>query len=232
MSEVTAQKKCEFSYGGLIDMLSVLTDMLFLRGRKGQMFLLGALIIVGVLVILRYNIAYPTAMEEKKVLEVRFENDIFNNLINEFNNTLRFSYDESLNITSNVFDFANFTEAKISEHSMEFKSLFVGSIANKTTNITNVSLINMLDETIGVNFTFDGQSDEKLDISNYEQWDTNFSITPGTKYTLTLSYDGVVENITIKTKKNKDVYVGFFYISLESDSAIHKARYRKTMNLR
>jgi len=207
------------------------------KGKKGQMYLLGALVMVGILVILKYNIAYPSAVGEKKVLEVRFENDIFNNLLNEFNNTLRFSYDGPLDITKNVFDFANFTEAKIIEHSLGFKFLFVGSVANETTDLTNVTLINMLDVPIDASLTFDGQSDERKNIQNHESWDASFGITPGTTYTLTLAYNETltynetVENITIKTKKNKDVYVGFFYISLESSDAFHRISYQKDMNL-
>lgn len=215
-------EKCVFSFGDLINMKIK---------NKGQMFLLGALIITGILVILRYNIAYPGAIEEKKALEVRLENEIFNNIMEEFNSTLRFSYSEPLNITSNVFDFANFTELKISEHSMLFKFLFVGSVANRTTNTLNVTLVNMLNQVINADFTLDGQSDSQSNIVNYETWDTNFTITPGNQYILTLTYDGTTENVTIKTKQNKDVYTGFFYVSLESEDATHTKLYQNYMNL-
>jgi hypothetical protein len=199
-------------------------------GGKGQMFLLAALVIVTVLVILRYNIAYPAATEEIKTLEARFENKMFDNLINELNNSLSFSYDNTTNMTRNVFDFANFSKPKIGEHAMLFKTLFVGSVANKTTNILNVSVVNILDTEIAANLTFDGQSDSST-VPNYGRWDTNFTITPGTTYTLSLTYDSTVENITIKTKKNKDMYVGYFYVLIESENAVHQTRYQNDIKM-
>ena len=114
---------------------------------------------------------------------------------------------------------------------MNLKFIYVGSIANKTTSIVNVSLINMLDMTISVNFTFNDQSDAQSNIVDYTRWDTNFTITPGTNYNLTLTYDSTVENITIKTKGNKDVYTGFIYLLLESEDATHSGKYQKTFNL-
>jgi len=171
---------------------------IFRKGRKGQMFLLGALVIVSILIILRYNIAYPSAVEEKKVLENRFESEMFINMIEEFNNTLRFSYKEPLNITPNIFDFANFTEKKIVEHSIYFKFLFVGSVANKTTNSLNVSVINMLDKKIGANLTLSNLSSSQSDsseVQNYGVWQPGFSITAGSEYTLNLTYNGFKESI-------------------------------------
>ena len=199
--------------------------------QKGQMFLIGALIIVGVLVILRYNINYPNAAEEKKLIETSFENKMFNNVIKEFNNTIQFSYDEPLNITSNVFDFANFTELKIGEHSMTFKFFFLGALTNITSGILNITTINMLDEDIDVNLTLDGQSDTQTDIANYGVWGTSFTITPGNSYTLTITYDETTENVSINTKSNKDVYTGFFYILLESEHASHETRYQKSIDI-
>lgn len=206
---------------------------------KGQMFLIGALVIVASLVIIKFNIASPAAKKEREVLEITFENDIFENIINELNNTLRFSYYEPKNITRNVFDFANFTERRMVDHAMVFKILYVGSLSNKTTNTMNVSLINMLDAAIDANFTLDGQSDTKSGIVNYERWDTDFTITPGTEYDLILTYNSTagdsttatIETITVKTKTNKDVYVGFFYVLLESQSAIHREKTQKTINI-
>jgi hypothetical protein len=206
---------------------------------KGQMFLIAAVVIVASLVIIKLNVASPAAKKEKEVLEVTFENDIFENIINELNSTIRFSYYEPENITKNVFDFANFTEEKMLGRSMDLTFLYVGSLTNKTTSITNVSLINMLDSTIDANFTFNGQSDARSNIVNYERWDTNFTIAPGTTYDLILRYNNTAgdasttttENITVKTKTTKDTYIGFFYVSLESQDATHRGKYQKTINI-
>lgn len=203
------------------------------------MFLIAAVVIVASLVIIKFNTASPGAKKEKEILEVRFENDIFENIVNELNNTLRFSYYDPQNITKNVFDFANFTERKMAEHSMSFTFLYIGVISNKTINAMNVSLINMIDSTIDANLTIVGQSDTKSDIINYERWDTNFTITPGTQYELNLTYNStagdaatsITESITVTTKTNKDVYVGFFYASLVSQDATHIKKYQKPINI-
>lgn len=198
--------------------------------KKGQMFLLGSVVIVSVLVILRYTIAYPAASEEKKTLEARFENQMFNNMIDELNNSLRFSYPNTTDMTTNVFDFANFSKSKIEEHAMSFRLIYVGSIANRTTNLLNVSLINILNKDMYANITLDGQSNASL-VTNYGKWDTVYTITPGTQYTLSLGYDGTVENITIKTKTTKDVYVGYFYMALETENSLHQASYQNDVDM-
>jgi len=209
-------------------------------GKKGQMFLIGAVVIVASLVIIKFNMASPAAKKERESLEVRFEHDIFENIANEFNSTLRFSNYEPENITTNVFDFANFTERKMMGHSMDFTFLYVGALCNRTTNKIDISLVNMLGSTIDANVSLDdGQSNATSNIVNYERWDSNFTITPGTEYKLNLTYNSTagdattrtIESITVKTKKNKDIYVGFFYVSLESEDATHTGKYQKKINI-
>jgi hypothetical protein len=209
-------------------------------GQKGQMFLIGAIVIVASLVIIKFNMASPAAMKEKESLEAQFESDVFENIADELNSTIDFSYDNPQNITRNVFDFANFTEAKLAEHSLSFKFLYVGIIANKTISRMNVSLVNMLDGTIDANFTISGVgSNTKRGIVDYERWDTNFTISPGTQYELVLTYNSTAGDtsstsayiITVKTKKNKDVYASFFYVLLQSQEATHAAKYQKTVNI-
>ena len=209
------------------------------RKSKGQMFLIAAVVIVASLVIIKFNTSGPSAKKERESLEVRFENDIFENIVNELNNTLRFSYYDPHNITRNVFDFANFTERKMAEHSMSFRFLYIGIISNKTTSVMNVSLVNMLDSTIDANFTVSAQSKTRSNIINYERWDTNFTITPGTQYELIFKYNSTTgdaststtESITVKTKTSKDVYIGFFHIELESQDATHMEKYQKTISI-
>lgn len=209
-------------------------------GKKGQMFLIGAVVIVTSIVIIKFNMASPAAKKGRESLKVMFEHDIFENIVNELNSTMRFSHSVPQNVTRNVFDFANFTERKMMEHSMGLTFLYVGVISNRTINRMNVSLINMLDSTIDANFTLnDSQSAKTTDIANDEKWDNNFTITPGTHYELNLTYNittggatsSTAESITIKTKNNKDVYIGFFYVSLESEDATHREKYQKTINI-
>lgn len=211
-------------------------NLKIMPGSKGQMFLIAAIVIVASLVIIKFNTSYPSSSRTEEAVRARFENSIFENVVNELNETLVISQDIPVNITNNIFNFANFTESKMSGQSMTFKLLFVGAVANRTTNALNVSLINMLDSSINATLVLDGQSDFRSGVADYEKWNTSFTITPGTTYTLNVTYNflasgNTTESISVKTKKGKDVYVGFFYVVLEGPDATHVGRYQKSVNL-
>ena len=195
------------------------------------MFLIAAIVIVASIVTLKLNMSSPSATRQIIAMKSRFESDIFENMLNEMNNTMRFSADVPTNITDNVFDFANFTETKIGGHSLKFKMMYVGSIANYTTNAVNSTVINMMDESVDVSITLNGVTESKNNLANYDTWDTNITVSPGTTYTMTFVHGSDTESITIKTKKKKDVYTGYFYVVLESEDATRLNEWTKTFNL-
>lgn len=195
---------------------------------KGQMFLIGAVILVSILFLIRISIRTPTIIEERKVLELTFEEKIFENVENELKKSARYSADDKANITTNVFDFGNFTKDKMNEHGLTFEFLFVGSLANKTTQTINISLVNLLGEPINASLNLNGTTNNSI-VSDSQRWDSFFLYTPGLTYVLTVSYNNTYsENVTIKTKANKDVFVGFFDISLKSSDATHKSKSSET----
>jgi hypothetical protein len=195
---------------------------------KGQMFLLAAIIIVTALFIIRISIKTPNIIEETKALELTFEKNIFDNLQTEFKDVARYSSNYKLNITGNVFDFGNFTRDKMVEHGLTSEFLFVGSLANTSNSIMNVSLVNLLRQTINASLNLNGTVKTNTDIDG-QKWDTYFSFTPGSTYVLTISYNNTYsENVTIKTKVDKDVFVGFFDLTLESSDATYKNKFSET----
>jgi len=200
-------------------------------GNKGQMFLIAAIVIVSSIVILKFNMASPSATRQIITMKARFEGSIFENMMNELNNTLRFSADVPTNITDNMFDFANFTETKINSRSLKFKMVYVGSISNYTTNAVNSTVINMMDDAVDVSITLNGVTEAKDGLADYGTWETNITVSPGTTYTMTFVHGSSTESITIKTKKKKDVYTGYFYVVLESEYATHINEWTKTFNL-
>lgn len=196
--------------------------------RKGQMFLIAAFILAATMVGLKLLVKTPTIQEEIKLLEITLEHDVTSNLMQEIKNSAKFSINEKTNITRNVFDFANFTERKAYERGLEFKFLFVGALANHSNSILNVSVINMLNEPINASLNLNGivQTNEIVDNG---KWDTYFSFSPGSGYVLTVGYNSTYsENVTIKTKSNKDVYVGFFDISFETSTAVYRNKTQET----
>jgi hypothetical protein len=200
--------------------------------RKGQMFLIAAFIIAASIVSLRLLIRVPTIQEETNLLKITLEHDMANNWIQEIENSAKFSINEKTNITTNVFDFANFTERKAYQCGLEFKFLFVGSLANHSSSILNVSMINMLNSPINASLNLNGTSQTNEIVDN-GKWDTYFSFNPGSSYVLTVGYNSTYsENVTIKTKNNKDVYVGFFDISFESSGTVYRNKAQETYNLK
>ena len=198
------------------------------------MFLIAAFIIAASIVSLRLLIRMPTIQEEINLLEINLEHDMTNNWIQEIENSAKFSINEKTSITTNVFDFANFTERKAYEHSLEFKFLFVGSLANHSSNILNVSMINMLNKPINASLN-NGTVIRVSEIVDNGKWDTNFSFTsgnPSPTITLTVGYNSTYsENVTIKTKNNKDVYVGFFDITFETSTAVYRNKTQETYDI-
>lgn len=196
------------------------------------MFLLGAFIIIATVVILKLTMTAPNADEEKRLIDILIENDIASNMREELQNSARFSIDHKESITTNVFNFANFTETKAAEHSLNLKFIFVGCLANTSNNYLNVSVINMLNQPISASLNLEGTV-RTSDMPDNTRWDTNFTFTPGTTYNLTFSYNSTyTQNITIKTKNNRDIYVGFFDTTLESYTATYTNKTQETYKLK
>lgn len=198
---------------------------------KGQMFLIAAAVIVTILVLLKIGINVPDILQKKRELEGSFEEKIFLNLVNEFKRVIEFSSHEPEKITDNVFDFGNFIRKKMTEHLLNFKFIYVGSLVNVTNNQTNVTLINLLGKPINATLDWNGTSFNCV-LSDEESCNVNFSFEPGKTYILTVSYNETyTQQITIATQNSKDTYVGFFDISLFGHKSSYKDKFQKTYTL-
>jgi hypothetical protein len=207
---------------------------------KGQMFLLITAVIITSLLILRFSVGTPSIEKELESLRSKFEEKIFDNIVEELKKSEEFSYYEQDKIVSNVFNFANFTRRKMNERGLDFEFLYVGTLANNSNNQMNITIINFLNKAIDATLILNStpqQTDSKNNIGDGSTWNTNFSFTPGTEYLLTLNYTystlttNVTEEIIIKTKSDKNVYVGFFDIELKSSEATHKNKFQTNFTL-
>ena len=198
------------------------------------MFLIGAFIIAASLVVLKLNMKAPSIEEEIRLLDITMENSIASNLMTELENSAKFSVDQKNSISTNVFDFANFTERRAAEHGLEFKFLFTGSYANVSNNYLNVSVINMLNAPVNVSLNLnDGSAVQTNEMIDNTIWNTNFTFTPGTNYNLTVGYNSTyTQNVTIKTKSNTDIYVGFFDITLQTSDSVYTNKIQDTYELK
>jgi hypothetical protein len=205
-----------------------------LMRNKGQMFLITATILIVILVLLRTSVNLPEILQNEKELNSRFEKEFFQNTADELVKVIDISYHQPSNITNNIFNFGNFTRKKMTEKLQNFKFLYVGAITPVSGNdVMNVTVINLLNKSINATLQLNS-----LTPVNYSQmldstsWTTNYSINQGQTYTLIVGYNGTYsENMTIQTKTNKSVYVGFFDITLTGSETTYKDKFQKNYTL-
>ena len=89
--------------------------------------------------------------------------------------------------------------------------------------------------SISIDYIFINRTEPNLkssEMADYSRWDTNYTITQGKNYILTVGYDGTYEeNVTITTKSNESIYVGFFDITLIGSETTYKDKFQKSYTL-
>ena len=200
---------------------------------KGQMFLISSIIIIVILVILKVSVNLPNVIEEKKEFESRFEKEFFTNIENNLQRVTEISYHQPENITTNVFDFANFTRKTMNERLSTFNFLYVDAITSYSESKMNVTVINLLNKPINVSLVLnDSQYDTMDNINDVSSWITNFNINPGDDYILTIFYDNQFEgNLTVLTKMAKNTYSGFFDVTLIGSEETYKNKFQNSYTL-
>ncbi len=205
--------------------------MLKFKSAKGQMFLITSVVIVSMLVILKVNIASGGAERQLITMQTRMENYMFDNFKAEFNNTIDYSSHAPENITKNVFDFGNFTESKMEDHSIGFKMFYLGMVANETTNKLGFTAINMMDKTINVVLSLDGQQKSVNNLPDYGNWTDVYDIDPGTDYTMIITYDTYSYQFELRTEQHNDVYIGYSHLTFETEDASHVSKTHRTLDV-
>ncbi|MCX6821129.1 MAG: hypothetical protein NT016_04260 [Candidatus Aenigmarchaeota archaeon] len=205
-------------------------------GRKGQMFLIAAVVIVAVLVVLGFSMSSPASVEQENVMKSTLESEIFDNVLNEFNATMDMSANAPGNITANIVDFAGFARTEMSGRAMSLDTLFVGTVANQTLKALRVTTFNSLGSPINASLEVNGQTGSNSSVANNDFWATTFDMKPGDTYLMNVTYNipgGAATKYTIQitTKKKQDTYTGFFYVALAGASASHVSQYQKYITL-
>jgi hypothetical protein len=200
--------------------------------QKGQMFLISSVVIVIVLILLRFSINLPDVVHNKKDIEGKIVRETFENIKTELVKTIEISYHQSNNITSNVFDFSNFTRKKMNERLLDFKLLYIGSITPESGSDMNVTVINLLKESINASLNLNGSLQNNDNILDSTNWITTFTIVSGQDYILTVSYNDTYQsNITIETESGKSKYIAFFDIFLTGLGTTYKDKFQKSYTL-
>ena len=196
---------------------------------KGQMFLLGGIIILTVLVIAGSSLRMTDITIQRRTLEIRFEDKIFDNIVSEIENALEFSYGDVEGMTISVYDFGNYSWKKMKEHSLDFILLYVGILANTSSSQMNITVVNIFDDGVNVSLelnTSPPQTDSES-LAMFGSWETVFTFSPGEDYLLTITYNQASESVTIETGSG-DVYVGFFDVRLETEKSLRRRVFQKS----
>lgn len=193
---------------------------------KGQMFLLTAGIIIGILVALRAFATISQVTAEREILDVSVEDLAFRNIENEMEQVIGTVVLSPINMSDNMIDFINFTRVGANAHGLDFTALFVSSLANSTNETINITVFQFLRETnlnVTVRLNTSTVQSNRSVTNDSQVFLSNFTFTRGGVYNLTVTFpdEGYVENITIRTRSNRDTYTVFYDIKLTSERATH-----------
>ncbi len=195
-----------------------------------------AVIIVVTLILLRLTVNLPDITQRERELEGAFERKFFTNTVDELRKTVEFSSNQPLNITTNVFDFANFTRNRMKERLVDFEMLYLSAWTQDTGNQMNISVINMLNAHVTMTLTLNSSPEltqSNTSFFNLSRWDTSFSVTQGTDYKITIVYNSTYgENVTMQTKSGTDYFTAYFDVTIRGKEATYKNKFQKTYRLR
>jgi hypothetical protein len=168
----------------------------------------------------------------QKKLITHFNKEILENVANELNNAVIFSYNNPDSMIVNAFDFANFTKKKMREHALDLKLFFVLIVENVSTGKMNITALNLMGEKINVSLQLNSsppQSASITDLSDYGQWSIDFSIEENTDYSLSIAYSKNSRNITIQVKTS-DLCATYFDLIIESEDTLLRRVFERTYN--
>lgn len=203
---------------------------------KAQMFLLTAAIVIGLLVSLKAYTNIQEITTEKDILDASQESSMFSNIIKETTQATSFSVLNSSVISDNSIDFINFTRNGTMRQGDSFRGIFVGAKANSTNQTMNITVLSFLGEQ-SVNFTIKLNNGtiitNSTTLNDSNIWNNNFTFAAGGTYNLTVDLPdkNYEQNITVKTKNNQDVYVGFYDFNLTTIRAVHRNIFQESFKI-
>lgn len=213
---------------------------------KGQMFIIGSLIVVVILILLRTSINVGDVLEKKKFLEVGVEKLEFANLRSEIPKAAFNTINATQDTTNVTNSFIAFAEDKLSARTMRLDGLSINSAygnLSASTNIPlNVTVFNFFDvDLTNVILNLSTNFAAPVNFSNVEPRgvrSTQFTLNLASSQNLTMwvfyqtSTESVTQNITIladTTRKTK--FVGYFDLRMISDRGTIRDRFSETVNV-
>lgn len=204
---------------------------------KGQVYLLTAGVIIGILVALRAFTTISQITSEREILDVSVEDLTFKNIENEMEQVMGAVALSPVNMTDNIIDFINFTREGTENQGLDLTALFVSALANSTNQTINITVFQFLRET-NLNVTVELNTStiqaNRSVMNDSQIFMSNFTFTRGEIYNLTVTFPdgGYEENITVRTRSNRDTYTVFYDIRLDSERATHISKFQQEVRVR
>lgn len=192
--------------------------------KKGQMFLITAIILITTLVILAANIKISKPAIDRVYIETSIENKIFENIKEEIAKISLYAFYEDLH--ENVLDFLKFVRNYAIAKGFTFNGIYLGITHNKT-DFINISFINSFGKAINLTLILNSTPEqiESFIVQDNEIYNTTFNITSGENYTIRIVFNEYEENIIIYTDDIKSSYTYFFDIKMTTPLGTRREKY-------
>lgn len=216
------------------------------RGMKGQMFLIGSIILVVALILIKTSINVDEVLEKKMFLESGLEKTEFANLRLEVPKSAYNSLNNTQNMTNITNAFIAFAENKLAGRTVRLDGVSINSAYGNLTASTsvplNVTFFNFFDVDITavvMNFSSNFSNPISLGLipagsSKFQ----NFTINTASSQNMTLwvlyqtSTESVVQNITIPADVGqKTKFVGYFDMRMTGERGTIRDRFNETVDI-
>lgn len=218
---------------------------MFHKSMKGQLFLIGSIIIIVVLVLIRTSINVTEVLEKKRFIEFGLEKIEFDNIrietLKSAYNTINYSRD----MTTVTNSFIIFVEDKFLGRLVQFDGVSVipyyENLIESTDTPLNVTLFNFFDSEVQravLNLSTDfGSPITFNNIASGTSSSTVFTLNLASNQNLTLwifyetGSEKIVHNLTIPAEIGKTKAVPYFDLRLVSDRGVIRDRFSDVINV-
>lgn len=212
---------------------------------KGQVFLIGAIIIVLVLVLIRTSINVAEVVQRKSFIEAGLEKIEFTNVRNEVPKAAYNAMNDTDSIANQTNSFIAFAEDKLNGRTLALDGVSViakyDSLQESTDTDLDVTLYNFFDAEMSraiVNLSTDFNSPTQFNnTASGSSRFAQFTLNLGSSQNLTMwvfyevSGKTYVQNVTIPAEIGKTRAVGYFDVRMTSERGTFSDRFSEVMRV-
>lgn len=198
---------------------------------KGQMFVVGAIIIIIIITLIKTSINLADVLEKKRFLESGVGRLEFANLREEAPRAAHNALNYSLNATNVTGSFLAFAESKLAGRAISLDGVLVSAyylnLSASTGVPLNVTVYNLFDtelSRVALNLSTDfGAPANATDLPAGATFFRNFTVNLASSQNLTLwvfyehAGERVVQNVTVPAVIGKTKYVGYYDLRMSDD---------------